>query len=117
MVEKGDSKNEFSDSSDDDSVIEKASVVKVTKKGIPKKPYVLTDARKAAFEKAKKIREEKLAVIRSSKEVEAKELSELKEHLKAKKDLKVIKKQKEELAALDTSSDEEVRVRKHKKHK
>jgi hypothetical protein len=88
-------------SSDESEVLEKPK---------RKSNYVLTPARKAAFEKARIVRAEKIAVRKGEKDKKDAEYTEFKEAKQAKKTKKVQKRQEEELKALDTSSDEETVV-------
>ena len=99
--------------SDDDSIIEARPPTKTKKVDVidpePKKKsnWVMTPARKAAFERAKKNRDDNIARKRKGKEDTEAELQKLKTHLKNKKDAKEAKKQIQELKQLDTSSEDE----------
>ena len=84
----------------DDEVIEK----KV------KKPYVLTEARKAQFDKARMIRQEKLNIAKAEKEGKQNEIKNLELELKDKQDKKVNKKKNQiikKIADEETSDEDE----------
>ena len=80
------------------------------KPGKEKKPYVLTPARKAQFEKARQVREENLRVRNEIREESAKKHEEFKNELLKKKEFKSNKKKVREIKELiesDSSSSEE----------
>ena len=72
-----------------------------------KKPFVMTEARKKAFENARAIRMEMADQRRIVKEKEKVEHNKIKKILKDKKELKLKKKQKLGMKVLETSSEEE----------
>ena len=72
-----------------------------------KKPFVMTEARKKAFENARAIRMEMADQGRIVKENEKDEHNKIKKILKDKKELKLKKKQELEIKVLETSSEEE----------
>ena len=67
----------------------------------------MTPARKAAFEKARKVRHDNRAKNKKLREKTEEELNKLKEYLKNKRQTKVNKSKINELKDLDTSSEEE----------
>jgi len=86
----------------------------------PKRQYVVTEARKQAFEKAKQKRAENIALRKQLKEKEQEEFNKMKEMKLKKKQTKEAKKKLLELQALETSSEseaEQVIVKKKKKPK
>lgn len=86
----------------------------------PKRQYVVTEARKQAFEKAKQKRAENIALRKQMKEKEQEEFNKMKEMKLKKKQTKEAKKKLLELQALETSSEseaEQVIVKKKKKPK
>lgn len=103
-------------SSSEESTILKP-VMKTAKVKPEKKPYVLTEARKLAFEKAKIARAENCAKRKILKEKELNDINKMKEAKKQKKNLKAEKKKQLELADTDSSSDEEPIIVKKKKSK
>ena len=89
--------------SSDDEVIEKKTAKE-------KKPYVLTQARKEQFEKARMIRQEKLNIAKAEKESKQNEIKNLELELKDKQDKKVNKKKDkiiQRIEAEETSDEEE----------
>ena len=100
------------DDSDSDSLMEKPKpsqkkVLGSTGKVKEKKPFVMTEARKKAFENARAIRMEMADQRRIVKEKEKDEHNKIKKILKDKKELKLKKKQELEIKVLETSSEEE----------
>ncbi len=90
------------------------------KKDKPKRNYVMTDARKQAFEKAKQKRAENIALRKQLKEKETAEFEKLLQMKQEKKAKKELKKKEMELKKYETSSsesEEEVIVKKKKKPK
>ena len=81
----------------EEEIKENESVSDIELKPPTKKPYVLTEARKAQFEKARLIRKENLLKLKAEKE----ELNQLKDKLKDKKDKKVIKEKKQIMQKLE----------------
>lgn len=105
---------EASDDTDSDSEPE----VLTKKKGKEKKPYVNTEARKAAFEKTLIIRAERVAARKEAKLKENDEFNTIKQEKQVIKDRKKAKKQALELKALETSdesSEDEIIIKKKKK--
>ena len=98
--------------------------VKLTATGKVKKPYVLTEARKAQFEKARFKRQENLAIKRDAMEEKLKVFNAIKQDLVVKKEMKVRKQKAKEVRNMmeelsndsetDNDSEEEMRVLKHK---
>ena len=97
-------------------------ITKPTKQPKEKKPYVLTPARKAQFEKARIIRDENRAKNKQIKDDENKKHEELKNDLIRKKELKTIRKKTREIKALvetgnSSSEEEQVVIKKKPKKK
>ena len=76
-----------------------------------KKPYVMTDARKAAFERAKAKRDENIKINKELKEKEAQHIKMLKEQEKLKKQKK-ISKLESKIKQISESEEEEIIVKK-----
>ena len=99
------------DSDSDSSSSVSLVITKPTKPVKEKKPYVLTPARKAQFEKARIIRDENRAKNKQIKEEANKKHEELKNDIIRKKELKTIRKKTREIKALvetgNSSSEEE----------
>lgn len=108
-----DTTSETSSSSSEDNAIKKTKIEKV------RKPYVLTEARKAAFEKARIARAENITRRKLVKEKETNEIVKFKEEKIKKKTMK--EKLKEEqiakLAESSSSEDEPIIVKKKKSKK
>ena len=60
----------------------------------PKKPYVMTEARKASFEKARQIRMDNINIKKVAKETELNEIIKLKKESKKMKQDKIVEKTK-----------------------
>ena len=91
------------------------TTTKTTKNGKPKKPYVLTDARKAQFEKARIKRMENITAKRQLDEEKYSKYEDLKINLEIKKDKKLKKQKEKELITLlaeteNISSDDEEEI-------
>jgi len=83
-----------------------------------KRPYVMTEARKEAFEKARITRAKNIATRKAIKDKEAEEFNKKKEVKVMKKTMKLKKKEEQALQELDTSSDDEpIIVRKKRSRK
>ena len=85
-----------------------------------KKPYVLTPARKAQFEKARQIRDENREQRKQDKDADIKIHDDIKNDLIRKKELKAIRKKTREMKSIvakasEISSDEEIIIKKEKK--
>ena len=81
-----------------------------------KKPYVLTPARKAQFEKARQIRDENREQRKQDKDADIKIHDDIKNDLIRKKELKAIRKKTREMKAIvdkssEISSDEEIIIK------
>ena len=112
MVKKIDIEDNKSISSDDDSLMEKPKPHQkktVGSVGQPKvkKPFVMTEARKKAFENARAIRIEMANQKKIIKEKEKEEHNKIKKILADKKEAKRKKREELELKVLETSSSEE----------
>lgn len=85
------------------------------------KVFVMTEARKAVFEKGQAILRAKNEAKRKAKEEEKKKYDEWKNHLQEKRNVREERRQKREIEAinkdLDESSDEEIIVKKKPKKK
>ena len=85
-----------------------------------KKPYVLTPARKAQFEKARQIRDENREQRKQDKDADIKIHDDIKNDLIRKKELKAIRKKTREMKAIvdkssEISSEDEIIIKKEKK--
>ena len=112
MVKKLNIEDDKSISSDDDSLMEKPKPHQkktVGSVGQPKvkKPFVMTEARKKAFENARAIRIEMANQKKIIKEKEKEEHNKIKKILADKKEAKRKKREELELKVLETSSSEE----------
>ena len=113
--------------SDNDSSIElKEEKVNDTKPKKERKPYVLTDARKEAFEKARLKRDENIKIRKAQQKQMEDELNQIKQEVVDKRNKRLIKKNKNEIKKiiknedlLSSSSDEEEIIikKKHPKKK
>ena len=97
---------------EDSSIELKPQKLKLEKSPKEKKEYVLTDARKAQFDKARIKRQENIDLKKKTKELENEEYNKVKNELLYKKDEKDKKRQARELLKLkreveETSSEEE----------
>jgi hypothetical protein len=83
-----------------------------------KKPYVLTDARKAQFEKARQVRQANIEAKKKEQEEKDALFEQIKRDLEKKKDKKHAKQQKSQIKKLieevESDSDEEIVVKKVK---
>ena len=98
----------------DDSEITKPKSTK------EKKPYVLTPARKAQFEKARQIRDENREQRKQDKDADIKIHDDIKNDLIRKKELKAIRKKTREMKSIvakasEISSEDEIIIKKEKK--
>jgi len=131
-VEEFESESEISgkyEESEDDSFSSSSSIVMTKKKPVKqkavkeKKPYVLTPARKAQFEKARIKRAENIEIKKQIKSKETEEHELLKQDLIRKKELKTIRKKAREIKRIvqtveeSEESEPEVIVVKKKKPK
>lgn len=96
--------------SDDSEITKPKSIAK------EKKPYVLTPARKAQFEKARQIRDENREQRKQDKDADIKIHDDIKNDLIRKKELKAIRKKTREMKAIvdkssEISSDEEIIIK------
>jgi hypothetical protein len=82
-----------------------------------RKPYVMTEARKQAFDKAKQIRDENIKLNKTLKEKEEQIIKELKDKAKNKKIKKISKLETQINNISDSDFDEEVIIKKKKKPK
>ena len=89
----------------------------VTKKGKPKKEYILTEARKLQFEKARIKRMENIQKQKMEKEQFQKQKDELKRIADEKKKLKQEKQIKKLKKEIESESEEEIIIKKTKKPK
>ena len=108
-MDNSDDEIEYKNNTVNDAVNETA---KTTKAGKAKKPYVLTDARKAQFEKARLKRMENVQLKKQNDEEKYSKYEDLKINLELKKEKKLKKQKEKELIALlaeteNISSDEE----------
>ena len=91
---------------------------KKTKGNKVKKPYVLTDARKAQFDKARLVRQSNIESKKKIQEEKDEIYNNIKKDLEKKKDKKNTKKKKNEIKKLieevESSSDEEIVIKKVK---
>ena len=106
--------NEESSSSDES--IENVKQV-ITKPKKEKKPYVMTEARKLAFEKARETRAKNILLNKELKEKEQEHIKTLKEQVKIKKSKKIEKLSNEIKQISESDSDEEEVIIKKKKPK
>lgn len=110
------------DSETDTSSSVSIVLTKPTKQPKEKKPYVLTPARKAQFEKARIIRDENRAKNKLIKDEADKKHEENKNDIIRKKELKTIRKKTREIKALvetgnSSSEEEQVVIKKKPKKK
>jgi len=89
----------------------------ITKKGKPKKEYILTEARKRQFELARQKRMENIQKINMEKEEFKKQKDELKRIADEKKKLKQEKQIKKLKKEIESESEEEIIIKKTKKPK
>jgi len=111
-IENSDDEIEFKNEVENDI---NPTTTKTTKNGKPKKPYVLTDARKAQFEKARIKRMENITAKRQLDEEKYSKYEDLKINLEIKKDKKLKKQKEKELITLlaeteNISSDDEEEI-------
>ena len=107
---------ELSDDSEITKPIAKANFSQGQKPTKEKKPYVLTPARKAQFEKARQIRDENREQRKQDKDADIKIHDDIKNDLIRKKELKAIRKKTREMKAIvdkssEISSDEEIIIK------
>ena len=92
--------------------------IQKTKGGKDKKPYVLTDARKAQFDKARLVRQSNIETKKKIQEEKDEIYNNIKKDLEKKKDKKNVKKQKSQIKKLieevESDSDEEIIIKKVK---
>ena len=90
--------------------------IQKTKGNKVKKPYVLTDARKAQFDKARLVRQSNIDIKKKEQEEKDALYFQMRLELEKKKDKKNTKKKKNEIKKLiedvETSSDEEIVIKK-----
>ena len=84
----------------EDKPIVKPKVLKLTKNGKERKPYVLTAAREEQFKKAREIRDANVIIRKGVKDEKNKEYVELKSKLEIKKEKALKKKQDKEINTL-----------------
>ena len=112
---------------DTDSSIElKEKINTVEKPKKERKPFVMTDARKEAFSKARNVRDENIKVRKAQQKQMEDELNQIKQEVVDKRNKRLIKKNKNEIKKiiknedlLSSSSDEEEIIikKKHPKKK
>ena len=92
--------------------------IQKTKGGKDRKPYVLTDARKAQFDKARLVRQSNIENKKKIQEEKDEIYNNIKKDLEKKKDKKNVKKQKSQIKKLieevESDSDEEIIIKKVK---
>ena len=92
--------------------------IQKTKGGKEKKPYVLTEARKAQFDKARLVRQSNIESKKKIQEEKDEIYNNIKADLLKKKDKKNVKKQKSQIKKLieevESDSDEEIIIKKVK---
>lgn len=96
---------EYNADSDNDELEMVRTVPIKEKKQKDKKPYILTDARKEQFIKAKEIRLKKIELRKQQKEEDAFEFEQIKKSLENKKNEKIKKKRQNELKKLEKEID------------
>ena len=103
---------------EDTKDIEEISDEGIQKKTKPKKPYVLTEARKAQFDKARLVRQSNIESKKKIQEEKDEIYNNIKKDLEKKKDKKNVKKQKSQIKKLieevESDSDEEIIIKKVK---
>ena len=103
---------------EDTKDIEEVSDEGIQKKTKPKKPYVLTEARKAQFDKARLVRQSNIESKKKIQEEKDEIYNNIKADLLKKKDKKNVKKQKSQIKKLieevESDSDEEIIIKKVK---
>jgi len=100
----------------DDAELSDDSEITKPKPSKEKKPYVLTPARKAQFEKARQIRDENREQRKQDKDADIKIHDDIMNDLIRKKELKAIRKKTREMKAIvdkssEISSDEEIIIK------
>ena len=109
---------DIKESKDIEEVSADEGIQKTTKAIKEKKPYVLTDARKLQFDKARLVRQSNIESKKKIQEEKDEIYNNIKKDLERKKDKKNSKKKKNEIKKLieevESSSDEEIVIKKVK---